>query len=144
MASSSREKKFIKDSEILQILEESDSEVSSLFHSEDSDTDSENNNENPEVADDDSEAGVDIHNTTANWSNHFDFEDLQEHKNNMGPNHNLPFGSCEKDFFELFVDREFFELVANQTNIHAKYLQKKSGKNDNKIRVSKNKHLLIS
>jgi hypothetical protein len=35
-----------------------------------------------------------------------------------------------KDFFDLYVVRDFYEIVANQTNIHAEYLQRKSGTTD--------------
>jgi hypothetical protein len=35
-----------------------------------------------------------------------------------------------KIFFYLYVGRDFCELVADQTNIHAEYLQRKSGTTD--------------
>jgi hypothetical protein len=35
-----------------------------------------------------------------------------------------------KIFFYLYVGRDFCELVADQTNIHAKYIQRKSGTTD--------------
>jgi hypothetical protein len=58
------------------------------------------------------------------------FDELKEHENLAGPNHNLPYGSSEKDFFDLHVSRVFCELVADGTNIHAKYLQRKSDTTD--------------
>ncbi|KAK1137356.1 hypothetical protein K0M31_001868 [Melipona bicolor] len=79
MTSTSCQKKVLKDSELLHVLE---SELSSLIYSENNDTDPENNDENPEVADDDSETGVGrpIHTTVGNWSNDIRFEDLQKHE----------------------------------------------------------------
>jgi hypothetical protein len=64
------------------------------------------------------------------WSNEINFDKLEEHENLAGSNHNLPYGSSEKDFFDLYVSRDFCELVADQTNIHAEYLQRKSGTTD--------------
>jgi hypothetical protein len=49
---------------------------------------------------------------TGTWSNEINFDELEEHENLVGPNHNLPY---EKDFFDLYVSRDFCELVANQT-----------------------------
>jgi hypothetical protein len=67
---------------------------------------------------------------TGTWSNEMNFDKLEEHENLAGPNHNLPYGSSEKDFFDLYVGRDFCELVENHTNFHAEYLQRKSGTTD--------------
>jgi hypothetical protein len=45
------------------------------------------------------------------WSNEIHFDELEEHENLAGPNHNLPYGSSEKDFFDLYVGRDFCEFV---------------------------------
>jgi hypothetical protein len=41
---------------------------------------------------------------TGTWSNEINFDELEEHKNLAGPNHNLPYGSSEKDFFEYIPE----------------------------------------
>jgi hypothetical protein len=116
MVSTFRGKRFRKDSELLQMLEEStDSEVSSgsLFHSDEnnSDSDSENLGDNPEIVDDvqQGEANENII-TAGTWSNEINFDELEEHEILAGPNHNLPYGSPEKDFFDLYVGRDFCKL----------------------------------
>jgi hypothetical protein len=110
------------------MLEDStDSELSSgsLFHSDkdNNDSDSENLGDNPEIVYDVQQGESNENIITGTWSN-INFDELEEHENLAGPNHNLPYGSSEKDFFDLCVGRDFCELVANQTNthIHAEYL----------------------
>jgi hypothetical protein len=58
------------------------------------------------------------------------FEDLEPFENVQGLSHYLPAGCNEKDCFNLFVDRSFSEMVANETNIYAAFSQRKSGVND--------------
>jgi hypothetical protein len=103
-----------------------DSELSSgsLFHSDEnnSDSDSENLGDNPEIVDDVQQGGANENIITGTWSNKINFDELEEHENLASPNHNLPYGSSKKDFFDLYVGRDFCEHVANQTNIHAEYL----------------------
>jgi hypothetical protein len=135
MVSTSQAKIFKKVSELLQLLEDStDTELcsDSLFHSDEdnSDSDSENLGDNPEIEDDVQQGGANENIITGTWSNEINFHELEEHENLAGPNHNLPYGSSEKDFFDLYVGTDFCELVANQTNIHAEYLQRKSGTTD--------------
>jgi hypothetical protein len=117
------------------MLEDStDSELSSgsLFHSDESnrDSDSKNLGDNPEIVDDVQEGGTNENIITGTWSNETNFDELEEHENLAGPSHNLPYGSSEKDCFDLYVGRDFCELVAKQTNIHAEYLQRKPGTTD--------------
>jgi hypothetical protein len=105
------------------MLEDStDSELStgSLFRSDENngDSDSENLGDNPEIVDDVQQGEVNENIITGTWSIEINFDELEEHENLAGPNHNLPYGSSKKDFFDLYVGREFCELVANQTNIH--------------------------
>jgi hypothetical protein len=40
---------------------------------------------------------------TGTWNNEIHFDELEEHENLAGPNHNLPYGSSEKDSFYLYV-----------------------------------------
>jgi hypothetical protein len=98
------------------MLEDStDSELSSgsLFHSDksNSDSDSKNLSDNPEIVDDVQEGGVNENIITGTWSNVINFDELEEHENLAGPNHNLPYGSSEKDFFDLYVGRDFCDLA---------------------------------
>jgi hypothetical protein len=91
------------------MLEDStDSELSSgsLLHSDEnnSDSDSENLGDNPEIVDDVQQGGASENIITGTWSNEINFDELEEHENLAGPNHNLPYGSSEKDFF-LFICR---------------------------------------
>ena len=44
----------------------------------------------------------------------------------------MPIGSTELDYFQLFVEDDFFEKIAAQTNLYAKQSQEKSGKVDKK------------
>jgi hypothetical protein len=74
MASTSQAKRFRRECELLQILEDStDSELSSgsLFRSDKStrDSDSENLGDNPEIVDDVQEGGVNENIITGTWSN---------------------------------------------------------------------------
>jgi hypothetical protein len=103
-----------------------------LFRSDESncDSDFENIGDNPKIVDDVQQGGANENIITGTWSNEIHFDELEEHENLAGPNHNLPHGSSEKDFFDLYVGRDFCELVANQTNIHAEYLQRKPGTTD--------------
>jgi hypothetical protein len=106
MASTSRAKRFRKDSELLQMLEDStDSELSSgsLFHSDEdnSDSDSENLGDNPEIVDDVQEGGKNGNIITGTRSIEIKFDELEEHENLAGPNHNLPYGSSRKIFFRV-------------------------------------------
>jgi hypothetical protein len=39
-------------------------------------------------------------------------------------------GAMKKGYFNLFVERSFFEMVANETNKYAAFSQRKSGVND--------------
>jgi hypothetical protein len=116
MASTSQAKRFQKESELLQMTEDStDSELSSgsLFHSgeSNSDRDSENLRDYPEIVDDVQQGGTHENIITGTWSNEINFDELEEHENLAGPNYNLPYGSSEKDFFALYVGRDFCELV---------------------------------
>jgi hypothetical protein len=100
------EQKDFEKSDILQMLEDStDSELSSgsLFHSDESnsDSDSENLGDNPETVDDIPDRGANENIITGTWSNEINFDELEEHENLAGPNHNLPYGSSEKDFFQF-------------------------------------------
>jgi hypothetical protein len=61
------------------------------------------------------------------WDTNLKFEDLEPFENVQGPSHYLPAGCDEKDYFSLFVDRSFFEMVANETNKYAAFSQRKSG-----------------
>jgi hypothetical protein len=83
------------------------SELSSglLFNSDESDRDSDSGNldDNPEIVDDIQEGGADENIITGTWSNEINFDELEEHENLAGPNHNLPYGSSEKDFFDLCI-----------------------------------------
>jgi hypothetical protein len=122
------------------MLEDStDSELSSgsLFRSDEnnSDSDSENLRDNPEIVDDVQQGGANENIIIATWNNKMNFDELEEHENLAGANHNLPYGSSEKDFFDLYVSRDFCELVAIQTNIPAEYLQRKSGTTDTKLGI---------
>jgi hypothetical protein len=103
----------------------SDSQLSSgsLFRSDESngDSDSKNLGDNPEIVDDIQEGGVNEDIITRTWRNEINFGELEEHENLAGPIHNLHYGSSEKDFFDLYVGRDFCELAAEQTNIHAEY-----------------------
>jgi hypothetical protein len=106
MASASRAKRFRKESELLQMLEDStDSELSSssLFHSDESNSDSDSKDlgDNPETVDDVQEGGANENIITGTWSNEINFDELEEHENLAGPNHNLPYGSSEKDFLRF-------------------------------------------
>jgi hypothetical protein len=82
MASASRAKRLRKESELLQILEDStDSELSSssLFHYSDesnSDSDSENTGDNPETVDGVQEGGANENIITGTWSNELNFDEL--------------------------------------------------------------------
>jgi hypothetical protein len=74
MASTSRAKRFRKESELLQMLEDSiDSELcsGSLFHSDEnnSDSDSENLGDNPEIVDDVQKGEAKENIITGTWSN---------------------------------------------------------------------------
>jgi hypothetical protein len=88
----------------------------SLFHSDESngDSDSENLGDNPEIVDDVQRGEVNENIITGTWSNEINFAELEEYENLADPNHNLPYGSSEKDFFDLYVGRDFCELVANR------------------------------
>jgi hypothetical protein len=106
MVSTSQAKRFQKESELLQMLQDStDSELSSgsLFHSDESnsDSDSENLGDNPEIVDDIQQGVANENIITGTWSNKINFDELEEHENLAGPNHNLPYRSSEKDFFDL-------------------------------------------
>jgi hypothetical protein len=106
MAYTSQAKRFRRECELLQMLEDSaDSELSSgsLFHSDESNSDnhSENLGDNPEIVDDVQEEGANENVITGTWSNEIHFDELEEHENLAGPNHNLPYGSSEKDFFRF-------------------------------------------
>jgi hypothetical protein len=90
----------------------------------------ENLGDNPEIVDDVQEGRVIANIITGIWSKEINFDELEEHENLAGPIHNLPYGSSEKDFFNSCVGRDFCELVADQTNIHAEYIQRKSGTTD--------------
>jgi hypothetical protein len=132
MAAMSQAKRFRKESELLIMLEDSELSSGLLFHSDEnnSDSDSENLGDNPEIVDDVQQGGANENIIAGTWSNDSNFDELEEHENLAGPNHNLPYGSSEKDSFDLYVGRDFCELVANQTNIHAEYIQRKSGGTD--------------
>jgi hypothetical protein len=85
MASASRAKIFRKESELLQMLENStDSEPSSgsLFHSDESNSDSDSDNlgDNPETVDDVQEGGANENIITGTWSNEINFGELEEHE----------------------------------------------------------------
>jgi hypothetical protein len=67
------------------------------------------------------EGGANENIITWTWSNEINFDELEEHENLAGPIHNLPYGSSEKDFFDLYVGQDFCEFVADQTNIRAEY-----------------------
>jgi hypothetical protein len=64
------------------------------------------------------------------WDTNLKFDDLEPFENVQGPSNYLPAGCDEKDYFSLFVDRSFFEVVANETNKYAAFSQRKSGVND--------------
>jgi hypothetical protein len=115
MASTSQAKIFRKESELLQMLEDStDSELSSgsLFHSDksNSDNDSKNLGNNPEIVDDVQQGGANENINTGTWSNEINFNELEEHENLAGPNHNLPYGSSEKDFLIYMLVGIFVNL----------------------------------
>jgi hypothetical protein len=65
--------------------------------------------------DDIQQGGANENIITATWSNEINSDELEEHENLAGPNHNLPYGSSEKDFFDLYVGRDFCELVTTET-----------------------------
>lgn len=46
-------------------------------------------------------------------------------KQPIGPCHDLPPGSAEEDFFSLFIDEQFYNLLADETNKYAEYCRKK-------------------
>jgi hypothetical protein len=82
MVSTSRAKRLRKESELLQMLEDSiDSELSSgsLFHSDEdnSDSDSENLGDNPEIVDDIQQGGTNENIITGTWSNEMNFHELE-------------------------------------------------------------------
>jgi hypothetical protein len=104
------------------LKDSTDSELSggSLFHSDDSnsDSDSENLGNNPEIVDEVQQGGANENIITGTLSNEIHFDELEEHENLAGPNHNLPYGSSEKEFFDLYVGRDFcFMLNTHKENL---------------------------
>jgi hypothetical protein len=99
----SQAKRFRKESELIQMLEDStDSELSSgsLFHSyeSNSDSDSKNLGNNPEIVDDVQQGGANENVITGTWNNEINFDELEEHENLGGPNHSYLMEAPRKIF----------------------------------------------
>ena len=48
---------------------------------------------------------------------------IHEFEEDVGPQHNLPSGSSEESYFDLFFDAEIFEHIISDTNKYATYVQ---------------------
>jgi hypothetical protein len=55
----------------------------------------------------------------ARWTSTLHFKYLEEFSSSAGIVHNLPVGSEEKDYFSLFIDDNFYDLIAAETNKYA-------------------------
>ena len=56
----------------------------------------------------------------AEWTSDVQCQSFKPFEEFVGPTHDLPVGSQPIDFFKLFVDDEFLELLVNETNRYAK------------------------
>lgn len=57
------------------------------------------------------------------WTSNLNFKPLEQFSSPTGVSHNLMPGSEEKDYFSLFIDYSFCELVSNETNKYARHCQ---------------------
>ena len=126
MASTSRaSRKTAEDAEIFQVLEESTDSDVTIFSSEEDEGGNESDSDEDGQLDDNSETnkkgGTRTH---LNWTNTLNFKELGKYENLSGPKHSLPVGSSEKDFFELFVTSDFYNKVAEETNMPLHHKEK--------------------
>ena len=64
------------------------------------------------------------------WSSDLQKINPEPFKEPVGPLHDLPPGSTEEDFFSLFLDDKFYELLSAETNKYAQYCQTLKLKNN--------------
>jgi hypothetical protein len=107
MATTSRaSRKRVEDAEIFRVLEESTDSDVSVFSSEEDEDGNELDSDEDGQLDDNSETNEDGGTRTRGpktphlkWTNNLNCKELQKYENLSGPEHSLPVGSSEKDFF---------------------------------------------
>jgi hypothetical protein len=116
----------VEDAEIFQVLEDSTDSDVTIFSSEEDEDGNEPDSDEDGQLDDNSETNEDGGTRTSGpktphlkWTNTLNFKELGKYENLSGPKHSLPFGSSEKNFFELFVTNDL------QTNLWKKQINMK-------------------
>jgi hypothetical protein len=115
--------KRVEDAEIFQALQESTDSDVTIFSSEEDEDGIEPDSDEDGQVDNNSETNENGGTCTSGtktphlkWTNTLNFKELEKYENLSGPKHSLPVGSSEKDFFELFVNNDFYNKVAEETN----------------------------
>jgi hypothetical protein len=118
---------FVRESDVIVVLEEynheSDTSVISWADEYDENSSSDSDTEK-DVALQTSRSQTKTVTGDLKWVSTLKYSQPQKFLHSVGPFHDLPPSSAEKDYLSLFLDQEFYEWVAQQTNKYASYCQK--------------------